>query len=87
MEPFAKPAGNPKPESLPSSDDREFWGEADVHSNLTPAVHPFFTQPHFFVRVTGHEAQCTHCDWGFALDRGDKVKDGHLYNREGQLVI
>lgn len=42
---------------------------------------------HYFVRVTGHQAQCTHCNWGFQLDRGDKIRNGHLYDKNGKLVI
>jgi hypothetical protein len=71
---------------LPPSGDKEFWGDAEVNV-VTPQKVGFFDQPHFFIRRTGHEAQCTHCDWGFALDPGDKIKDGHLYDRSGKLVL
>lgn len=72
---------------LPPNEDKEFWGDAEVHGNLVPKKVPFFDQPHFFIRVKGHEAQCNHCDWGFALDPGDKVVDGHLIDRDGKLVL
>lgn len=72
---------------LPPNDNKEFWGDAEMHGNIIPQKVAFFDQPHFFIRVTGHEAQCTHCDWGFALDPGDKVKEGHLYDKNGDLVI
>lgn len=65
----------------------EIWEGAEVHGNIVPQKVPFFEQPHFFVRKSGHEAQCTHCDWGFALDGGDRIKDGHLYDRSGALVL
>jgi hypothetical protein len=70
---------------LPESQNK-FWEGAEVHTNIVP-------QPvnndnnHYFVRIKGHEAQCTHCDWGFVLDPGDKILDGHLYDRSGKLVI
>lgn len=71
---------------LPPSSDKEFWEEADVNTNLTPQ--PAHTSDaHFFVRVTGRSAKCTHCDWGFDMDPGDKIKDGHLYDKSGKLVL
>lgn len=73
-------------DSLPASSDKEFWGEdADINTNLTPQI--TFDQVHSFRRVSGHEAYCDHCGWGFALDPGDRIKDGHLYTGEGKLVI
>ncbi len=72
-------------DDLPESSDKEFWGEAEVHTNLTPQI--MFDSSHYFKRVSGHEAYCDHCGWGFALDPGDKVKDGHLFSRDGKLVI
>lgn len=72
-------------DSLPDSSDKEFWGDADVHSNLTPQI--VFDNKHYFVRKTGHEAECEHCGWGFALDPGDHVRDGHLYDKDDKLVI
>lgn len=73
-------------DDLPESSNKEFWGEADVHTNITPQQMLDSTS-HSFKRVSGHEAYCDHCSWGFALDPGDKIKDGHLYTRDGQLVI
>jgi len=71
---------------LPESADKEFWGEAEVITNLTPQkIHK--EEPHFFIRIAGREAQCNHCDWGFALDPGDKIIEGHLYDKKGTLVI
>jgi hypothetical protein len=72
-------------DSLPASDDKEFWGEADIHTNIRPV--PFFDQEHYLVRIAGHQAKCTHCDWGFQLDPGDKIVDGHLFNKKGEKVI
>lgn len=78
--------GKTRLDDLPGSDDREFWEQAEIHSNLTPEpVYP--TKIHYFVRRSGREAQCTHCEWGFALDPGDTIVDGHLYDRKGKLVI
>jgi len=76
---------NAKLDNLPESGDKEFWGEAEINTNLTPQI--MFDQVHSFKRVSGHEAYCDHCGWGFALDPGDKVKDGKLYTRDGLLVI
>jgi hypothetical protein len=71
---------------LPNSDDDVFWAQAEVYTQLVPKkVHK--EEPHLFIRVTGRSAQCTHCDWGFDLDPGDEIKDGHLYTKEGKLVI
>ena len=70
---------------LPPSND-DYWKEADVHTNLIPEkVHK--DEPHYFVRKTGRSAQCTHCDWGFDLDPGDRIEDGHLYDPNGKRVI
>ena len=73
-------------DDLPASSDKEFWGEAEIHSNLSPQR---ITEDdkHYFIRVSGHEGQCNHCGWGFALDPGDRIKDGHLYDRNGKLII
>ena len=76
-----------KLDDLPASDDKEFWGDADVHTNLVPEPLYKDGEPHYFVRRSGREAQCTHCTWGFALDPGDKIKDGHLYDKKGTLVV
>lgn len=72
-------------DDLPATSDTEFWSEADVHTNIEP--HPFFDQKHVFIRVPNHQAQCTHCDWGFQLEPGDRIVEGHLYNKDKQLVI
>lgn len=73
-------------DDLPESSNKEFWGEADVHTNITPQQ-MLDSKEHVFRRVSGHEAYCDHCGWGFALDPGDKIKDGHLFNRDGKLII
>lgn len=71
-------------EDLPESKN-EFWdGEVNV---IEVKEKPFFKQPHYFVRVKGHQAQCTHCDWGFELDPGDKIEKGHLYTKSGKKVL
>jgi hypothetical protein len=72
-------------DDLPESSNKEFWGEAEINTNLTPQK--MFDETHTFRRVSGHEAYCDHCGWGFALDPGDKIKDGHLYTKEEKLVI
>lgn len=71
----------------PLPDNRDgYWEGSEVHGGLVPqTVNP--TSPHYFVHKSGREAQCTHCDWGFALDPGDKIVDGHLYDRHGKRVI
>lgn len=71
-------------DDLPSSDN-EFWDKADIHTNLQPKN--WFNEIHHFVRIAGHQAQCTHCDWGFQLDPGDKILNGHLYNKKNEKVI
>lgn len=72
-------------DDLPATEDKEFWSEADVHTNIKPES--FFDQKHVLIRVPNHQAQCTHCSWGFQLDPGDKIVDGHLYNKDNTLVI
>lgn len=79
---------------LPESEDKEFWSEAETHSNLSwqskaeAQREAEESRPkHYFIRSAGHEAKCTHCDWGFVLDPGDKIVDGHLYDKSGKLVI
>lgn len=74
-----------KLDDLPPSSDKEFWEDADVHTNLEPKN--LFDQAHFFVRIPGHQAQCSHCAWGFQLDPGDKIVDGHLIDRDGKTVL
>ena len=74
-----------KLEDLPKSDD-EFWKEAEIHTGIVP--HDILaTHGHYFKRVSGHQAYCEGCGWGFQLEPGDKIIDGHLYNKEGELVI
>ena len=70
-------------DNLPASDDK-FWEGADVHKSEPKNL---FDQKHNLIRVPGHQAQCTHCDWGFQLDPGDKIKEGHLFDSKGKLVI
>jgi hypothetical protein len=68
---------------LPDSRN-EFWdGEVNVIEPKTK----FFDEPHRFERVSGRQARCTHCDWGFELDPGDKIKNGHLYTKSGKKVL
>jgi hypothetical protein len=71
---------------LPESGDKDFWLDAEIHTGLTPQEVKK-EEAHYFVRVTGRQAQCKHCDWGFELDPGDKIIDGHLYDKTGKLVI
>ena len=73
-------------DDLPESSDKDFWLEAEIHTGLEPQE-VVKGGKHYFVRTTGRQAQCQHCDWGFELDPGDKIKDGHLYDRQGKLVI
>lgn len=80
-------------EPLPESASK-FWKHAEVHTGLTWQTKreaakevQSSLKDHYFVRIPGHQAKCTHCDWGFQLDWGDKIRDGHLYNKKGELVI
>lgn len=71
---------------LPPSSDTDFWEHAELNTPITPQrIHS--GDNHVFIRVTGRAAKCTHCDWGFDLDPGDYIKDGHLYRVDGRLVI
>lgn len=71
---------------LPPSTDKEFWENADINTNITPE--PVYKPTgHYFVKTRGRSAYCSHCSWGFDLDPGDKVDDGHLYDKDGKLVI
>jgi hypothetical protein len=80
-------------EPLPESKSK-FWEHAEIHTDLSwqtkedaaKEVRGTLTE-HYFVRIPGHQAQCTHCNWGFQLDSGDRVRDGHLYDKLGELVI
>lgn len=74
-------------DDLPPSLDQEFWKDADVHTNIEPKKLKFFDRPHLFERVAGHQAQCTHCEWGFQLDPGDEIVDGHLFDIKGKKVL
>jgi len=69
---------------LPESND-EFWEGAEIHMGLLKKDDP--SDIHYFERTTGRQAQCKNCDWGFELDPGDRIEDGHLYTKEGKLVI
>lgn len=71
-------------DDLPASSDKKFWGDSDVRQSEPKNM---FDQKHYFKRVAGHQAQCEHCWWGFQLDPGDQIKEGHLYDRTGKLVI
>lgn len=97
MEHSGKPDGSQrgKLDDLPTSSNKEFWEDAQVYTDLPKILSQQEAEElinrnlksHYFVRVTGHQAQCLHCMWGFQLDPGDRIKDGHLYDKEGQLVI
>jgi hypothetical protein len=73
-----------KLDDLPPSID-EFWEGAEVHTNLEPKN--MFDQVHYFERIAGHQAQCTHCSWGFQLDPGDKIIEGHLLDKNNKKII
>ena len=73
-----------KLESLPGNESK-FWEEADIHANLIPH-HEFNEDGHYFVRVSGNSAQCKKCNWGFDLEIGDEIKDGHLYNYDKIII-
>jgi len=71
-------------DDLPESGSK-FW-DGEVNTGLTP--HSILDEHgHYFERVTGHQAYCEGCGWGFQLDPGDKITDGHLYDKKGKLVI
>jgi hypothetical protein len=72
-------------EDLPETQSK-FWEGAEVHTGIVP--HDFKPESgHSFVRKSGREAYCEGCNWGFALDPGDKIIEGHLYNRNKEFVI
>jgi hypothetical protein len=75
-----------KLKDLPPSNDKGFWQDAEVHTNLIPHTE-HSEKGHYFERIPGNEARCKNCTWGFALDPGDKITDGHLYTKDGKLVI
>jgi hypothetical protein len=74
-----------KLDDLPKSEDKDFWLDAEIHMGLIAKENPL--DIHYFVRVSGRQAQCKNCDWGFELDPGDRIENGHLYERTGKLVI
>ncbi len=71
-----------KLDDLPESTN-EFW-DGEIHTGLIAKGE---NDEHYFVRTTGRQAQCRNCNWGFELDPGDKVENGHLYDKTGKLVI
>lgn len=75
---------NKQLDDLPESNDK-FWEYAEIHTGLLIKDDP--NEKHFFVRTSGRQAQCNLCDWGFELDPGDRIENGHLYNKKGKLVI
>lgn len=73
-------------DDLPESGDKEFWGDAEVHTNILP--HKETSEDgHYFEHINAVMAECKHCHWGFQLDPGDTIRDGHLYDRRGKRVI
>jgi len=73
-------------DDLPGSQDSDFWLGAEIHTGITP--HEWKPDKgHYFERVSGHQAYCEGCGWGFELDPGDKIIDGHLYDKSGKLII
>ncbi len=73
-----------KLEDLPESGSK-FW-DGEVHTNLIP--HSELSEKgHNFILIKGMTAECTECHWGFELDRGDIIKEGHLYNKKGKFII
>jgi hypothetical protein len=72
-------------DELPRSDDKDFWYEAEVNKVVPHSI--LADHGHYFKRVSGHQAYCDGCGWGFQLDWGDKVIDGHVYDKKGRLVI
>lgn len=73
-------------DDLPESVN-EFWDGEKYRIELFEPKVKFFDQPHYFERVRGHQAYCNHCSYGFELDPGDKIKEGHLYNKKGRKII
>jgi len=82
----AKSPERKKLDDLPESSDEEFWADAEIHTNLRPHTE-FNEEGHYFELVSGMSAQCRNCHWGFDLDRGDKIVSGHLYDKNGKLII
>ena len=75
-------------DDLPRSDS-SFWEHAEVHTNIVKIdEHDILSKKgHDFERITGHQAECRICHWGFQLDPGDKIIEGHLYNIKGRKII
>ncbi len=80
-------------DGLPENSN-DYWKYSEIHTELvwqskSEAANQVKEElgKHYFIRIPGHQAQCNHCDWGFQLEWGDKIKDGHLYNKKGKLVI
>lgn len=70
---------------LPENSDAEFWGDAEKY-----IVNPKATNsegPHYFNYDHANGAYCAHCGWGFLLDKGDSISEGHVYDVENHLVI
>lgn len=75
-----------KLDDLPENKNKDFWGDAEVKGGIVPQkIHN--EEAHFFIRKSGRDVQCTHCDWGFYLDPGDVVRDGKVYDAKGKLII
>lgn len=72
-------------EDLPESSS-EFW-DGEVHKIEMEEPKKFADQKHYFERVSARQAYCNHCSYGFELDPGDKIENGHLYDPKGKLVI
>lgn len=70
---------------LPGNEDNDFWGDAERYRVVPEAT--LSDGPHNFAHISRHQAYCGHCGWGFELDMGDKVVDGHVYTRKGRKVI
>lgn len=68
---------------LPESGD-EFW---DGEKNLSRPEAVNSDGPHYFEYSRGKEAYCGHCGWGFLLDKGDYINEGHVYSEDEHLVI
>jgi len=91
---MGKQSAQPRLDELPGSQDKDFWLDAETHTGIKNPTEDEIEKKarndkdkHYFVRTTGREAQCIHCNWGFELDPGDEIKDGHLYDKEGKLII
>ena len=81
----AKLSPKRKLENLPESDNK-FWKDAEIHTNIIPH-NEFSEEGHFFILITARQAECKNCHWGFELEPKDKIKEGHLYDKDGKFVI